>query len=87
MHARLVLLFVTLLAFIVLAAGAPTPEPEAAAIKRALKQFDARHPKKRDDDKYKPSKIYWYAADPTPPVGKRDDVFTWSVISLIADMR
>ncbi|KAI8999100.1 hypothetical protein BD414DRAFT_476988 [Trametes punicea] len=65
MNSRFVLFFVTFLAMALFTSATPVPNNDAAIAKRALKQYDARRgvPKRRDDQKFKPSKI-WHAAEP-----------------------
>lgn len=57
MNSRIVLFFVTLMAFALFATASPVPNPEGVVVKKALKQYNARSgaAKKRSDD-YKPSK-------------------------------
>ncbi|KAH9857551.1 hypothetical protein C2E23DRAFT_881150 [Lenzites betulinus] len=62
MNSRIVLFFVTFLALALFTTAGPVPQPEAAVIKRALKQFDARAAKKREEEHHhKPSKVYYAA--------------------------
>ncbi|KAI9059738.1 hypothetical protein FKP32DRAFT_1679559 [Trametes sanguinea] len=67
MNSRFVLFFITLLAMALFVSATPVPNNDAALVKKALKQYDARRgvPKRRDDDHHKPSKI-WRAAIPEP---------------------
>lgn len=56
MNSRIVLFFVTLMAFALFATASPVPNPEGVLVKKALKQYNARGAAKKRSDDYKPSK-------------------------------